>query len=119
MSRRQKMFAVLPTLLTLGNAACGFGSITFAAKVGPEPTEGFDPLFIAALLIFFAMLLVSASVWPLYLRCKYRGLMLVGLRTIIPEPSTIVSAALGSVGPLDWRRKQGQLPHVWTLLYKH
>jgi len=50
------MFAVLPTLLTLGNAACGFGSITFAAKVGPEPTEGLDPLLIASLLIFLAML---------------------------------------------------------------
>ena len=56
MSRREKMFAVLPTLLTLGNAACGFGSITFAAKVGPEPTEGFDPLFISAMLIFLAMI---------------------------------------------------------------
>ena len=55
-SKRQKMFAVLPTLLTLGNGACGFGSITFAAKVGPEPTEGFDPLFIAGLLIFLAMI---------------------------------------------------------------
>ncbi len=55
-SKRQKMFAVLPTLLTLGNGVCGFGSITFAAKVGPEPTEGVDPLFIAALLIFLAMI---------------------------------------------------------------
>ena len=27
-----KVFAVLPTLLTLGNAVCGFGAITFAAK---------------------------------------------------------------------------------------
>ena len=32
--RREKLFAVLPTLLTLGNAVCGFGAITFAAKVG-------------------------------------------------------------------------------------
>ena len=32
--KRAKMFAVLPTLLTLGNAACGFGAITFAAKAG-------------------------------------------------------------------------------------
>jgi hypothetical protein len=32
---RQRAFAVLPTLLTLGNAACGFGSITFAARLGP------------------------------------------------------------------------------------
>jgi len=48
------MFAVLPTLLTLGNAACGFGAITFAAKVGPQiPAE--NHLVIAALLIFLAM----------------------------------------------------------------
>lgn len=67
MSKRQKMFAVLPTMLTLGNAACGFGSITFAAKVGPEPVTGTDPLFIAALLIFlgmmFDMLDGSAARW--------------------------------------------------------
>ena len=55
MSKRQKLFAVLPTLLTLGNAACGFGAITFAAKVGPESGYG-NELFIAGLLIFIAML---------------------------------------------------------------
>ncbi len=52
------MFAALPTMLTLANAACGFGSITFAAKVGSEPqqlTQGHD-LLIASLLIFLAML---------------------------------------------------------------
>ena len=53
--RRPRVFAVLPTLLTLGNAACGFGAITFAAKVGPEPNPG-NHLFVAALLIFIAML---------------------------------------------------------------
>jgi len=52
---KSRMFAVLPTLLTLANAVCGFGSITFAAKVGPETTGGND-LFIAALLIFLGML---------------------------------------------------------------
>jgi CDP-diacylglycerol--serine O-phosphatidyltransferase len=52
--KKRKMFAVLPTLLTLGNAACGFGAITFAAKVGPEiPAE--NHLITAALLIFLAM----------------------------------------------------------------
>ena len=57
MSKRQKLFAVLPTLLTLGNAACGFGAITFAAKVGPESGDGYEQeLFIAGLLIFIAML---------------------------------------------------------------
>jgi CDP-diacylglycerol---serine O-phosphatidyltransferase len=45
---------VLPTLLTLGNAACGFGAITYAARVGPDPAEHF--LFISAILIFLAML---------------------------------------------------------------
>ncbi len=53
MNRREKVFAVLPTMLTLGNAACGFGAITFAAK-----WSGGDPklsLFIASCLIFLAM----------------------------------------------------------------
>ena len=66
MSKRPKMFAVLPTLLTLGNAACGFGSITFAAKVGPEQADG-NHLLIAAMLIFlgmvFDMLDGSAARW--------------------------------------------------------
>lgn len=52
--RREKVFAVVPTLLTLGNAVCGFGSITFATKVGPGTTEG-NHLLIAALLILAAM----------------------------------------------------------------
>lgn len=54
MSRREKLFAVLPTILTLGNAVCGFGAITFAAK-----WSGGDPalsLFIASCLIYLAML---------------------------------------------------------------
>src|SRR5436190_23067922 len=53
-----KLIAVLPTLLTLGNAVCGFGAITFAAKLGPVaqggPT-GEALSFICALLIFGAM----------------------------------------------------------------
>ncbi len=51
---KAKAFAVLPTLLTLANAACGFGAITFAAKVGPENAAG-NHLLIAALLIILAM----------------------------------------------------------------
>lgn len=47
-------------MLTLGNAACGFGAITFAAKVGPvDPATGptdLSPFWISALLIFLAML---------------------------------------------------------------
>ncbi|QDU53614.1 CDP-diacylglycerol--serine O-phosphatidyltransferase [Gimesia panareensis] len=75
--KKRKLIAVLPTLLTLGNAACGFGAITYAAKVGPEYMGhmasggltrmlGSSPgiynsfenqhLFIAAVLIFVAML---------------------------------------------------------------
>ena len=53
MNRREKVFAVLPTMLTLGNAVCGFGAITFAAK-----WSGGDPalsLFIASCLILLAM----------------------------------------------------------------
>ena len=61
MPRRQKVFAVLPTMLTLGNAVCGFGAITFAAKVGLEHTAGWGTtdtgcLWIAAALVFLAML---------------------------------------------------------------
>lgn len=52
--QKVKMFRVLPTLLTLGNAVCGFGAITYAAKVGPDNLETRD-LFIAAILIFLAM----------------------------------------------------------------
>lgn len=56
---RKRAFAVLPTLLTLGNAACGFGAITFAAKLGPisVPAEATDlrSLWASAALIFLAM----------------------------------------------------------------
>lgn len=53
--KRPRMIAVLPTMLTLGNAACGFGAITFAARVGPEQANG-NHLLIASLLIFLGML---------------------------------------------------------------
>lgn len=63
MPRRQRLFAVLPTMLTLGNAVCGFGAITFAAKVGLIEKLGWaknmqdsDCLWTAAALIFLAML---------------------------------------------------------------
>jgi CDP-diacylglycerol--serine O-phosphatidyltransferase len=48
----------MPSLLTLGNAACGFGCITYAAKVGSGVAESSDlnVLCFAALLIFVAML---------------------------------------------------------------
>jgi len=52
---RKRMFAVVPSLLTLGNAVCGFGAITYAAKLGPEPASTND-MYIAALLVFAAMI---------------------------------------------------------------
>ena len=56
-SRRQKVVAVIPSLLTLGNAACGFASITYAAKIGPEAVAPEEPVFFfAALLIFGGMI---------------------------------------------------------------
>lgn len=63
-TRRQKVFAVLPTLLTLSNAVCGFGAITLSARVGPDMLAAAGPgavtpletLFYASQLIFLAML---------------------------------------------------------------
>ena len=52
--RHRKVFAVLPTLLTLCNAACGFGAISIAARVGPDHFDGSE-LITAAYLIFLAM----------------------------------------------------------------
>lgn len=49
-------------MLTLGNAACGFGAITFAAKLGPTEVAGttgasvVQASMVAALLIYLAML---------------------------------------------------------------
>jgi CDP-diacylglycerol---serine O-phosphatidyltransferase len=57
-----RLIAVLPTMLTLANGACGFGAITFAAKLGPTAVDGATPVdavqasFIAASLIFLAMI---------------------------------------------------------------
>lgn len=58
--RQPRLYAVLPTLLTLGNAVCGFGAITFAAKVGLAERTGWgrddtECLFIAGCLVFLAM----------------------------------------------------------------
>ena len=51
--RRTKVFSVLPTLLTLGNAVCGFAAITYAARwSGADPAAS---LFTAAGLIYLAM----------------------------------------------------------------
>lgn len=56
---KPRLISALPTLLTLGNLACGFGAITIAAKLGPESVPGVPSspnLLAAALLIFLAML---------------------------------------------------------------
>ena len=64
--RKPRVIAVLPTLLTLANAACGFAAVTVAAKVqtvglGEVPLDAADAaagrhLFVAAGLIFLAMI---------------------------------------------------------------
>lgn len=51
--RRGKVFAVLPTALTLGNVVCGFGAITFASKWPNYDTH--TSLFLAACLIYLGM----------------------------------------------------------------
>ena len=57
MKKRERAFAVLPTLLTLGNAVSGFGAITYAAKLGPEEVSAAEPfLLTAAFCIFLGML---------------------------------------------------------------
>jgi len=55
--RRERLFAVLPTMLTLGNAFCGFAAITYAARVGPDLVEPAGThLLVAAGCIYLAML---------------------------------------------------------------
>jgi CDP-diacylglycerol--serine O-phosphatidyltransferase len=57
MSRRERAFAVLPTLLTLGNALCGFAAITYAARLGIEDVQAGDShLLYASMCIFGGML---------------------------------------------------------------
>lgn len=51
--RHGKVFSVLPTALTLGNAVCGFGAITFASKWTNHDTP--TSLFVASCLIYLGM----------------------------------------------------------------
>ncbi|QEL18560.1 CDP-diacylglycerol--serine O-phosphatidyltransferase [Limnoglobus roseus] len=53
--RRDKVFAVLPTALTLGNGICGFGAITFASRWANYDTP--TSLFVASCLIYLGMVL--------------------------------------------------------------
>lgn len=50
---RGKMFAVLPTALTLGNVVCGFGAITFASRWANY--DAATSLFVASCLIYLGM----------------------------------------------------------------
>jgi CDP-diacylglycerol--serine O-phosphatidyltransferase len=69
MNSRRKLFAVFPTMLTLGNLVCGFGSITISAKLvqsdntlpflallGTTAAREGQGLLIAAVLIYVAMI---------------------------------------------------------------
>jgi CDP-diacylglycerol--serine O-phosphatidyltransferase len=53
-----KRIAILPTLLTLGNAVCGFASIHYASKIVPGSSEEATRFyfFISSVLIFAAMI---------------------------------------------------------------
>lgn len=51
----ERRFPVLPTMMTLGNAFCGFVAITYAAKLGPEAQTADVYLRLAALYIFAGM----------------------------------------------------------------
>ena len=51
--KRIQVLAIFPTLLTLGNAVCGFTAIMLATQATFDKP---DPLFYAGLLIFGAML---------------------------------------------------------------
>jgi CDP-diacylglycerol--serine O-phosphatidyltransferase len=52
-----KRIAILPTLLTLGNAVCGFAAIVYASKINPEAADSLNNsyLVLSASLIFIAM----------------------------------------------------------------
>lgn len=69
MNSHRKLFAVFPTMLTLGNLVCGFGSITISAKLvqsdntlpflallGTTAAREGQGLLIAAVLIYVAMI---------------------------------------------------------------
>jgi CDP-diacylglycerol--serine O-phosphatidyltransferase len=53
--RRRRAASVLPTLLTLGNAICGFAAIHYAAKPISDTPFGWSTLTVAGALIFLGM----------------------------------------------------------------
>src|SRR5438445_5672240 len=50
-----KKMAILPTLLTLGNAVCGFAAIVFASKIDPHAPETAAFFAVSGWLILAAM----------------------------------------------------------------
>lgn len=68
--RRRRVFAVLPTLLTLGNAVCGFGAIIILARVGPTisadvlevVSPGNAKPFVDEQVVYFSEQMVFASI---------------------------------------------------------
>lgn len=53
--RRRRAASVLPTLLTLGNAICGFAAIHYAAKPIADTAFGWSTLTVAGVLVFLGM----------------------------------------------------------------
>jgi len=53
--RRRRAASVLPTLLTLGNAICGFAAIHYAAKPIADTAFGWSTLTVAGALVFIGM----------------------------------------------------------------
>lgn len=53
--RRRRATSALPTLLTLGNAICGFAAIHYAAKPIADTAFGWSTLTVAGALVFLGM----------------------------------------------------------------
>jgi len=59
--RTVKKIAILPTLLTLGNGVCGFASIAYASKIGPNSTPGeMDHLFLLSACLILASMVFDS-----------------------------------------------------------
>ncbi len=59
--RTVKKIAILPTLLTLGNGVCGFASIAYASKIGPNSPPGeMDHLFLLSACLILASMVFDA-----------------------------------------------------------
>lgn len=55
-----KKIAILPTLLTLGNAVCGFAAIATASKIGPRPGELDNYYFVVSACLILAAMVFDA-----------------------------------------------------------